>query len=179
MTEQPIIIVNRDEIMNRYGLKILRVRSIIRYAKERQLRAYIPIIIRKNRNKVTHVVFVKTDLYKAALGGDEYAMAMLLYHWFKLNMERYRVSNNGTYKFTYPEMRRVLRDVFGIDLSRYGRGSGVKIGRVVWHIMHFIENDEDLKNTVVVRRMYCGRNRGALILYTNQHNNHGGDGNGM
>ena len=178
MTEQPIIIVNRDEIVNHYGLKLLRARSIIRYAKEMQLHAYIPII-RKNRDRVTQVVFVKADLYKAALGGDEFAIARLLYHWFKLNMGRYRVNNNGTYKFTYLEMRRVLHDVFRIDLSRYGRGYGAKIGRVVGHIVHFIENDKDMKITDVVRRMYNGRNRGALILHTNHHNDHGGDGNGM
>ena len=178
MTEQPIIIVNRDEIMSHRKLRLLRARSIIRYAKEKQLHAYIPII-RKNKAKVTQVVFVKADLYKAALGGDEFAIAKLLYHWFKLNMERYRVNNNGTYKFTYLEMRRVLHDVFRIDLSRYGRGYGAKISRVVGHIVHFIENDKDMKITDVVRRMYSGRNRGALILYTNHHNNHGGDTDGM
>jgi hypothetical protein len=178
MTEQPIIIVDRDEIVNRYGLKLLRARSVIRYAKERQLHEYIPII-RKNRDRVTQVVFVRADLYKAALGGDEYAIAKLLYYWFKLNMGRYRVNNNGTYKFTYLEMRRVLHDVFRIDLLRYGRGYPAKFARVVGHLIHFIENDKDMKNTNVVRRISSGRNRGALILYTKHHNNHGGDGNGM
>ena len=178
MTEQPIIIVGRDEIVSHCKLRLLRARSVIRYAKEKQLHAYIPII-RKVNDKVTQVVFVKADLYKAALGGDEFAIAKLLYHWFKLNMGRYRVNNNGTYKFTYLEMRRVLHDVFRIDLSRYGRGCGVKIGRAVGHLVHLIENDKDMKITNVVRRMYSGRNRGALILHTNHHNNHEGDGNGM
>ena len=172
MTGQPIIIVGKDEILSRYGLKVLRMKSIIRYVEEMQLREYIPII-RKNRDKVMQVVFVRADLYKAAAGGDEYAMARLLYHWFRLNMGRYRVNNNGTYKFTYMEMRRVLREVFGIDLSRYGRGSGAKFARVVGHLIHFIENG--VKNASVVRRR--NGDNGVLIIYVNH--NHGGGGDGM
>jgi hypothetical protein len=172
MTGQPIIIVGRDEILSRYGLKVLRMKSIIRYAEEMQLREYIPIV-RKSRNRVAQVVFVRADLYKAAAGGDEYAIARLLYHWFKLNMGRYRVNNNGTYKFTYMEMRRVLHEVFGIDLSRYGRGSGAKFARVVGHLIHFIENG--VKNSSVVRRR--NSDNGVLIIYVNH--NHGGGGNGM
>jgi len=172
MTGQPIIIVDRGEILSRYGLKVLRMKSIIRYVEEMQLREYIPII-RKNRDKVMQVVFVRADLYKAAAGGDEYAMARLLYHWFILNMGRYRVNNNGTYKFTYMEMRRVLREVFRIDLSRYGRGSGAKFARVVGHLIHFIENG--VKNASVVRRR--NSDNGVLIIYVNH--NHGGGGDGM
>jgi hypothetical protein len=172
MTGQPIIIVDRGEILSRYGLKVLRMKSIIRYAEEMQLRGYIPII-RKNRDKVMQVVFVRADLYKAAASGDEYAIARLLYHWFILNMGRYRVNNNGTYKFTYMEMRRVLRGVFRIDLSRYGRGSGAKFARVVGHLIHFIENG--VKNSSVVRRR--NSDNGVLIIYVNH--NHGGGGDGM
>ena len=172
MTGQPIIVVDRDEILSRYGLKVLRVKSIIRYAEEMQLHAYIPII-RKSKDRVTQVVFVKADLYKAAAGGDEFAIAKLLYHWFRLNMGRYRVNNNGTYKFTYLEMRRVLHDVFGIDLSRYGRGYAAKFARVVGHLIHFIENG--VENASVVRR--GNRDNNALIIYVNH--NHGGGGNGV
>jgi len=172
MTGQPIIIVGRDEILSHYGLKVLRMKSIIRYAEEMQLREYIPII-RKSRDKVAQVVFVRADLYRAAAGGDEYAIARLLYHWFRLNMERYRVNNNGTYKFTYMEMRRVLHKVFGIDLSRYGRGYAVKFARVVGHLMHFIENG--IENASVIRRR--NGDNGVLIIYVNH--NHGGGGDGM
>jgi hypothetical protein len=171
MTEQPIVVVYRDEIMSHYGLKTLRVKSIIRYAEEMQLREYVPII-RKCKSKIAQVVFVRADLYKAASSGDEYAIAKLLYHWFRLNMGRYRVNNNGTYKFTYMEMRRVLYEVFGIDLTRYGRGYPAKFARVVGHLIHFIENG--MKNASVIRR--GNRYNSALVIYVS---NHGGDGHGV